>query len=41
MIVETETIENIMDHEYTVKVGLEGTYEAIEIRDKYCKAAKE
>lgn len=40
-IVETETIKDIMDHEYTVKVGLEGTYEAIEIRDKYCRAKKE
>ncbi|EGV66003.1 hypothetical protein PSN45_003182 [Yamadazyma tenuis] len=40
-IIETQTINNIKDHEYTVMVGLEGTYEAIEVKDKYCMAKRE
>lgn len=37
-IVETEIIEDIMSHEYHIMTNLEGTYEAIEIQDKYCVA---
>lgn len=40
-IVETKTVSDIHDYEYTVFVGLEGTYEAIEIQDKYCRAKKD
>lgn len=37
-IVETEIVENIMTNEYRVMANLEGTYEAIEIQDRYCVA---
>ena len=37
-IVETEIIEDIMSHEHRILANLEGTYEAIEIQDKYCVA---
>lgn len=39
-VVEKETIDNIWDHEYVLLASLEGTYEAIEVRDAYCKALK-
>ena len=39
-VVEKETIDNIWDHEYVLMASLEGTYEAIEVRDAYCKALK-
>lgn len=40
-ITETTTVKDIWDHEYKVMVGLEGTYEAIEIRDAFCMAKKD
>lgn len=40
-ITETTTVDNIWDLEYKVMVGLEGTYEAIEIRDAFCLAKKD
>lgn len=40
-IIETKTISDIWDNEHSVMVGLEGTYEAIEIKDAYCVARRE
>ncbi|CAH6718666.1 nucleoporin Pom152p [[Candida] jaroonii] len=40
-ITETTTIKDIWEYDYSVNVGLEGTYEAIEIRDAYCVAKKD
>lgn len=37
-IVETEIVEDIQDMEYRIMTSLEGTYEAIEIQDRYCAA---
>ncbi|KAH3660453.1 hypothetical protein OGAPHI_007039 [Ogataea philodendri] len=37
-IVETEVIENIVDHEYRMWARLEGIYEAVELQDAYCIA---
>lgn len=37
-IVETEIVEDIMTNEYHIMANLEGTYEAIEIQDRYCVA---
>lgn len=39
-LVEKETIKDIWQHELVVMASLEGTYEAIEIQDKYCRAVK-
>ncbi|KAI5951754.1 POM152 [Candida jiufengensis] len=39
-LLEKETINNIWDFEYVVLASLEGTYEAIEVEDKYCRAVK-
>ncbi|RCK54783.1 hypothetical protein Cantr_03631 [Candida viswanathii] len=39
-LVEKETISNIWNHELVVMASLEGTYEAIEIEDKYCRAIR-
>ncbi|KAG2736961.1 hypothetical protein G9P44_001051 [Scheffersomyces stipitis] len=39
-IIETHTIDNIMEYEYTVLASLEGTYEAIVISDAYCTARR-
>lgn len=40
-VVETETIRDIWDYEYTVRASLEGTYEAIELSDAYCVAKRD
>lgn len=40
-ITETTTVKDIWEYNYSVNVGLEGTYEAIEIRDAYCVAKKD
>lgn len=40
-IVETEVVEDIMSNEYHIMANLEGTYEAIEIQDKFCIARNE
>lgn len=37
-IVETEIVEDIISNEYRILANLEGTYEAIEIQDRYCIA---
>ncbi|KAG0689834.1 hypothetical protein C6P40_004353 [Pichia californica] len=37
-IVETEIVEDITTNEYHIMANLEGTYEAIEIQDRYCVA---
>lgn len=37
-IVETEIVEDIRENEYRIMANLEGTYEAIEIQDRYCVA---
>lgn len=37
-IVETEIVEDIMTNEFHIMANLEGTYEAIEIQDRYCVA---
>ncbi|KAG7722706.1 hypothetical protein KL949_000242 [Ogataea haglerorum] len=37
-IVETEVVDNIMEHEYRIWARLEGIYEAIEVQDAYCVA---
>lgn len=39
-LVEKETISDIWNHELVVMASLEGTYEAIEIEDKYCRAIR-
>ncbi|KAL6452649.1 hypothetical protein SBY92_001910 [Candida maltosa Xu316] len=39
-LVEKETISDIWEHQLVVMASLEGTYEAIEIEDKYCRAIK-
>lgn len=41
IVVETKTVEDIWDYEYTDMVSLEGTYEAIEVRDAYCVAKRD
>ena len=41
IVVETKTVEDIWDYEYTDMVSLEGTYEAIEVRDAYCVARED
>lgn len=40
-VLETKVVEGIWDHEYTVYANLEGTYEAIEVRDAYCRAKRD
>lgn len=40
VVVETHTVEEIWEHEHSVLARLEGTYEAIEVKDAYCKASK-
>lgn len=40
-IVETKTIEGIWDYDYVVMASLEGTYEATEVKDAYCRAKKD
>ncbi|KAG7663432.1 POM152 [[Candida] subhashii] len=39
-LVEKHTLQDIWDYEVIVPASLEGTYEAIEIEDKYCRAIK-
>lgn len=39
-VTEVKEVHDITDHEYTVVASLEGTYEAIEIRDRYCGARR-
>ncbi|KAI5964721.1 POM152 [Candida pseudojiufengensis] len=39
-VVEKETIKDIWDYQYIVLASLEGTYEAIEVEDKFCRAIK-
>ncbi|CAK7895606.1 nucleoporin Pom152p [[Candida] anglica] len=39
-IVEKKTVEGIWEHEYVVHASLEGTYEAVELRDAYCVARR-
>ncbi|RLV93667.1 Nucleoporin [Spathaspora sp. JA1] len=40
-VVETKTIKDVYGYELVVPASLEGTYEAVEVRDKYCRAARE
>lgn len=40
-VVETKTIRDIWDYEYSEIVSLEGTYEAIEVSDAYCRASRD
>ncbi|TID18604.1 hypothetical protein CANINC_003854 [Pichia inconspicua] len=37
-IVESEIVEDIQDREYRIMANLEGTYEAVEIQDRFCVA---
>ncbi|KAI5957493.1 POM152 [Candida theae] len=39
-LLEKETVGNIWDKELVVSASLEGTYEAIEVQDKFCRAVK-
>ncbi|EGW33599.1 uncharacterized protein SPAPADRAFT_50460 [Spathaspora passalidarum NRRL Y-27907] len=39
-LVEKETIKDIWENEIVIPASLEGTYEAIEVRDKYCQASR-
>ncbi|KAI3402391.2 POM152 [Candida oxycetoniae] len=39
-LLEKESVSDILEREYTVLASLEGTYEAIEVSDKYCRAVK-
>lgn len=38
--VETRVIDNILTHEHSILTSLEGTYEAIEVRDAHCTARR-
>lgn len=40
-VVDTKTIKDIWNYEHTEVVSLEGTYDAIEIKDAYCKAKRD
>lgn len=40
-VVDTKTIRDIRDYEYTEIVGLEGTYDAIRVADAYCSASRD
>lgn len=40
-VVETKTVEDIWDYEYSEVVSLEGTYEAIRVADAYCSASRD
>lgn len=40
-VVDTKTITDILDYEYTEIVGLEGTYDAIRVSDAYCSASRD
>lgn len=37
-VVERQVVENIQEHSHTIVATLEGTYEAVEVRDRYCVA---
>lgn len=39
-LLEKETISDIWDRDFIVSASLEGTYEAIEVQDKFCRAVK-
>lgn len=39
-VVETKTIKDIWDYEYSILVSLEGTYEAVRIADAFCVASR-
>lgn len=39
-LLEKETISDIWDRDFVVSASLEGTYEAIEVQDKFCRAVK-
>lgn len=41
VVVETKTVNDIWDYEYTEVVSLEGTYEAIRVEDAYCSASRD
>lgn len=40
-VVDTKTISDIWEYEYTEVVGLEGTYDAIRVSDGYCSATRD
>ncbi len=40
-IVEPHTVTEIYDYEYRIMTNLQGTYEAIQVEDRYCIAKKE
>lgn len=40
-VVDTKTIKDIWDYEHTEVVSLEGTYDAIVVKDAYCQAVRD
>lgn len=40
-VVDTKTIDEIWDYEHTEVVSLEGTYDAIKVRDAFCQAQRD
>lgn len=40
-ITDVKVVEDIWDHEYSIMASLEGTYEAVEVRDAYCRATRD
>ncbi|OBA24152.1 hypothetical protein METBIDRAFT_37256 [Metschnikowia bicuspidata var. bicuspidata NRRL YB-4993] len=40
-VVETKTISDIWDYEYSEVVSLQGTYDAIEVHDAFCGASRD
>ncbi|KAM9934511.1 hypothetical protein OXX80_005882 [Metschnikowia pulcherrima] len=40
-VVDTKTVKDIWDHEFTDVVSLQGTYEAIEVTDAFCRASRD
>lgn len=40
-VTEVKVVEEIWQYEYSIMAGLEGTYEAVEVRDAYCRATRD
>ncbi|GEQ71165.1 hypothetical protein JCM33374_g4846 [Metschnikowia sp. JCM 33374] len=40
-VVDTKTVRDIWDYEYSDVVSLQGTYEAIEVTDAFCRATRD
>ena len=40
-VVETRTVDDVWEYKHTVMLSLEGTYEAIRVRDAFCQVERE